>query len=171
VVLPLLAAVPILEALVGWYALRIDAGLDDFDDAAGYHRHVRSVTVITVAGLVPPFAIGVALTAAAYRLPYGLPALHGAREVVLALAGGTLLGGLLAATMVLAARGRTLAAAVLAVTPLALTAGAPAAPAPWLPGTGGVPDLLAIAVTLLAVALLGGLLTVAYTALDHRRTS
>jgi hypothetical protein len=170
-VLPLLAAVPMLEALVGWHAQQIDAGLDDFDDGDAYLRHVRSVALVTVAGLVPPFAIGVALTVAAFRLGYGLPGLHGARDVVLALAGGTLLGGVLAVTMVLAARGGTATAAVLAASPLALTAVAALAPAPWLPTVGGSRDLLLIAVTLLAAVHLAGLLAVGYTALDHRRTS
>jgi hypothetical protein len=170
-VLPLLAAVPMLEALVAWHAVQLDAGLDDFDDRAAYGRHIRSVTVVTVAGLLPPFAVGVALTAAAFRLPYGLPELHGARDVVLALAGGTLLGGLLAATLLLAARGRVAGAAALAVAPLVLTAASAAAPGHWLPAADGSLDLLPIAVTLLAAAHLAGLLAVASTALDHRRTS
>jgi hypothetical protein len=170
-VLPLLAAIPMLEALVAWHARQVDTGLDHFSDRAAYGRHVRSVTVVTVAGLIPPFAAGVALIAAAYRLPYGLPELHGARDVVLALAGGTLLGGLLAATLLLAARGRATAAAALAVTPLVLTAAAAAAPGHWLPAADGSLDLLPIAVTLLAAAHLAGLVAVASTALDHRRTS
>jgi hypothetical protein len=169
--LPLLAAVPLLEALIGWHAVQVDAGLDEFDSGTAYARHLRSVTVVTVAGLVPPLAIGVALIAAAYRLPYGLSGLSGAREVVLALAGGTLLSGVLAATLLLAVRGRTAAAAVLAAAPLVLTGTLPVLAGHWLPTAAATPDLLPIAVTLLAVTHLVGLSAVAHTALDHRRTS
>jgi hypothetical protein len=175
--LPLLAAVPVLEALVGWHAAQLDAGLDTFDSEPAYARHVREVTAVTVAGLLPPLAVGTALAVAAYRLPYGLSGATGAREVVLALAGGTLLGGVFAATLLLAARGRTASAAGLAAAPLLLTLAAGAAPVlgpagTWLPVTAtGTPDLLPIAVILLAVTHLAGLLAVALTALDHRRTS
>jgi hypothetical protein len=169
--LPLLAAVPLLEALIGWHAVQVDAGLDEFDSGTAYAGHLRSVTVVTVAGLVPPLAIGVALIAAAYRLPYGLSGLSGAREVVLALAGGTLLSGVLAATLLLAVRGRTAAAAVLAAAPLVLTGTLPVLAGHWLPTAAATPDLLPIAVTLLAVTHLVGLSAVAHTALDHRRTS
>ena len=169
--LPLLAAVPLLEALIGWHTLQVDAGLDELDSGTAYARHLRSVTVVTVAGLVPPFAIGVALIAAAYQLPYGLSGLYGARDVVLALAGGTLLSGVLAATLLLAARGRTAGAAVLAAAPLVLTGTLPVLSGHWLSTAAGTPDLLPIAVTLLAVTHLVGLSAVAHTALDHRRTS
>jgi hypothetical protein len=170
-ILPLLAAVPLLEALMGWHAREVDAGLDAFDSGTAYARHWRAVTVVTVAGMVPPFAIGVALIAAAHRLPYGLAGLPGARDVVLALAGATLLSGVLAATLLLAARGRTAAAAVLAAAPLVLTGTLPVLAGQWLPTAAGTPDLLPIAVTLLAATHLAGLSAVAHTALDHRRTS
>jgi hypothetical protein len=170
-VLPLLAAVPMLEALVGWHAGQVEAGLDGFDTVDAYAGHLRTVTAVTVAGLVPPFAVGIALAVAAYRLPYGLSAHHASRDVVLALAGGTLLGGVFAATLLLAARGRPAAAAVVAAAPLVLTGAAPTAPSGWLPSIGTAPDLLPIVITLLAVTHLVGLLAVAYTAGDHRRTS
>ena len=172
-VLPLLAAVPVLEALVGWHTSQIDAGLDSAESGPAFAEHLRGVTLVTVAGLLPPLAIGVALAAGAYRLPYGLAAYTDARDLVLALAGGTLLGGVLAATLLLAARGRTAVAAAVAATPPLFTALMPLVPAHLLAPihTGGTSDLLPIIVAILAVTHLVGLLAVAYTALDHRRTS
>jgi hypothetical protein len=166
-VLPLLAAVPMLEALIGWHTGQLDAALDDAESSSAYARHVRNVTVVTVAGLCPPLAVGVALAAAAYRLPYGLSAQHGARDLVLSLAGGVLLGGVLAVTLLLAAHGRTAAAAVLAAAPPTLSAMAPVLAVVW-PAVPG-PDLLPTIVAILAVTLLLGLPAVARTALDHRR--
>jgi hypothetical protein len=126
-----------------------------------------------VAGLLPPLAIGVALAAAAYRLPYGMSAYTDARDVVLALAGGTLLGGVFAVTLLLAARGRIAAAAAVAATPPLLTSLLPLLPAHLLAVLclSGTSDLLAIIVAILAVTHLVGLLAVAHTAVDHRRTS
>lgn len=156
---PLLLAVPALETLVGWYTHQVDAGLDLAESGREYRRHVRSVAVTTVSALLPPLAAGMALTAAAYRLPYGEPA----HDAVLAVAAGTLLGGLLADTALLAARGRTAVAASLAVAaPLAIVA-----LPPLLPALAPLPTVVAV----FAGAHLLGLLTVAHTAADHRRPS
>jgi hypothetical protein len=162
--LPLLAAVPVVQALVGWHVREVRRGLDGAGSGAELRAHLRGVTVVTVAGLLPPLAAGGALAAAAYRLPYGLSAVTGARDAVLALAGGTLLGGVLAATFLLAARGRTAAAATLALAaPLATVVARLMLRTP--------PDPLPAVVAALALTHLLGLLTVAYTGADHRRTS
>ncbi len=157
--IPLLLAVPALETLVGWHMHQVDAGLDMAESGRDYRRHVRSVAVATVAALLPPLAAGIALTAAAYRLPYGAPT----RDGVLALAAGTLLSGLLAGTFLLAARGRTAVAASLTVAaPLAIVA-----LPPLVPALEPLPTIVAV----LAGAHLLGLLAVAHTAADHRRPS
>jgi len=150
--LPLLLAVPILEALIGWHTDQVETG------------QVRGVTVVTLAGLLPPFAVGGALVFAAYRLPPQLAEPVGARAGVLALAGGTLLGGVIAITFLLAARGRTAVAAALAAAPPLATAATEFLP---LPAAGSLPN----AVGVLAVTHLAGLLVVALTAADHRRSS
>ncbi|WP_245665109.1 hypothetical protein [Actinoplanes subtropicus] len=140
--LPLLLAVPILEALIGWST---EAGPDR-----------RGVTAVTLAGLLPPLALGIALAVVAARTE--------ARAEVLALAGGTLLGGVFAVTYLLAARGRTGVAAVLAIAAPLLTVSLKILP---LPAAGPLPD----AVGALAVTHLAGLLAVALTAADPRRAS
>ncbi|XVV11579.1 hypothetical protein ACQP2X_43215 [Actinoplanes sp. CA-131856] len=154
--LPLLLAVPILEALIGWHTDQVDAGLDTATDQAAYRRHVRGVTLITLAGLLPPLAVGVALAVGAYQLPAD------AGEDVLGLAGGTLLGGVFAVTFLLAARGRTGLAATLAVAPPLAVVALPILP---LPAAGPLPDAVAV----LAATHLAGLLVVAMTAADDRR--
>jgi hypothetical protein len=116
---------------------------------------------VTVAALLPPLAAGIALALAAYRLPGGVV---GAREGVLAVAGGILLSGVLAITLLLAAQARTVPAALLALAPPLAAIAAPLVPA--LP-----PDPLRTVVALLAATHLVGLLTVAHTAADPRRTS
>jgi len=161
--LPLLAAVPILEALVAWHVRQVDAGLDLTESDADYGRHVRGVAIVTVAGLLPPLAAGAALAVAAYRLPEGLSTVAGTRDSVLALAAGTLLGGVFAATFLLAARGRTALAAAVAVAPPLATVALPLLPAQ-------LPDRLPLLVVVLMTTHLVGLLTVAQTAADHRRT-
>ena len=152
----MLISVPILEALIGWHTDQVEAGLDAAENGADLDRHVRGITMITVAGLVPPFAVGVALALAAYQIQ--------GRADVLALAGGTLLGGVFAITFLLAARGRTAVAAVLAATPPLATAAYPLLP---LPAAGPLPNAVAV----LAATHLAGLLVVAMTAADHRRTT
>jgi hypothetical protein len=158
--LPLLLAVPILEALIGWHTDQVEAGLDATESGADFGRHVRGVTLITLAGLLPPLAVGCALAVAAYRMPIELAALQGTRAGVLELAGGTLLGGVFAVTFLLAARTRTgVAATVAATPPLALAA------LPLLPvaPAGALPD----AVTVLAATHAVGLLVVAFTRSDR----
>jgi hypothetical protein len=145
--LPLLLAVPILEALIGWHTDQVEGG------------QVRGVTLVTLAGLLPPFAMGAALAVAADRLPTGPPA-----HTVLALSGSTLASGVFAITFLLAARGRTAVAATLAAAPpLAV----PLLKLLPLPAAGPLPN----AVGVLAVTHLAGLLVVALTAADHRRRS
>jgi hypothetical protein len=154
--LPLLLAVPILEALIGWHVDQVDAGLDTSESGADFGRHVRVVTLVTLAGLMPPLAIGVALAIAAQQVSPGM------RAPVLLSAGGMLLGGVFAITFLLAARTRiAVAGAVAAAPPLML------ALIPILPlAAGHLPN----AVGVLAVTHAAGLLVVALTA-DARRTS
>ncbi|MEU7901921.1 hypothetical protein [Actinoplanes sp. NPDC049118] len=160
-VLPLLAAVPVLEALIGWHRRQVEAGLDVAESDQEFREHVGGVNLVTIAALLPPLAAGLALMLGAYRLPAGL---QGAREGVLAFAGGILLSGVLAVTLLLAARNRTVVAAVLAVAPPLAAVATPLVPA--LP-----PDPLPTVVAILAATHLVGLLTVAQTAADPRRTS
>ncbi|MCO8271957.1 hypothetical protein M1L60_15285 [Actinoplanes sp. TRM 88003] len=163
--LPLLLAVPILEALIGWHTGQVEAGLDTTENGADYRKHVRSVTLITIVGLLPPFAVGVALALAAYQLPAAKTS-----AMVLGLAGGTLLGGVFAVTYLLAARSRTGIAATLAAAPPLVTVLLPMLP---LPSSGRLPDAVAV----LAATHLAGLLVVALTAQpaptadEPRRTS
>ncbi|GIF36248.1 hypothetical protein [Actinoplanes xinjiangensis] len=160
--LPLLLAVPLLEGLIGWHTDRLNAGLDSAETPEEFDRHVRNVTAITLAGLLPPLVAGCALLVAAYRLPYGFSAVPGAREAVLALAAATLLGGVFAVTFLLAARTRHgIAATLAAIPPLAAAVLAVAAPPA---------GLLPAAVAVLAATHLAGLLIVALTAADLRRT-
>ncbi|GAA2904920.1 hypothetical protein Acy02nite_54940 [Actinoplanes cyaneus] len=164
VALPLLLAVPMLEALIGWHTARIDAGLDSAQSVGELDRHVRNVTAITLAGLLPPLAAGGALALAAYRLPYQLSHLGATQPAVLALAAGTLLGGVFAITFLLAARSRTGIAATLAAAPSLATLALPLLPQP---DAGPLP----LAVAVLAATHVAGLLIVALTAADLRRTS
>lgn len=157
-VLPLIAAVPVVEALIGWHRRQVDAGLDAAESTAEFRAHVGEVTVVTVAALLPPLAAGAALALAAYKLP---AALEGARDGVLAFAGGILLSGVLALTLLLAAHGRGAVAAALAVAPALAAAATPLVPA--LP-----PEPLPTVVAILAATHLAGLLTVAHAATDTR---
>jgi len=163
VVLPLLAAGPLLEALIGWYRRQVAAALDAAECDAEFRTHVRGVTVVTVAALLPPLAAGVALAVAAYRLPAGLAGTDGARAGVLVFAGGILLSGVLAVTLLLVARGRTGVAASLAVVPPLAALAALVVPA--------LPAALPTVVALLAAVHVAGLLLVARTTADSRRTS
>ncbi|GAA3906826.1 hypothetical protein [Actinoplanes auranticolor] len=160
-VLPLLAAAPVLEALIGWHRRQVESSLDVAESDEEHREHVGGVTVVTVAALLPPLAAGIALALAAYQLPAGV---IGAREGVLAVAGGILLSGVLAITLLLAARGRTFVAALLAVAPPLAAVTAPLVPSLPL-------DPLRTVVAILAATHLVGLLTVAHTAADPRRTS
>jgi hypothetical protein len=154
--LPLLLAVPILEALIGWHIDQVDAGLDTSESFADLDRHSRRVTLVTMAGLLPPLTVGVALAIAAYEVPPGM------RTAVQSAAGGMLLGGVFAITFLLAARTRIAVAAAVAATPPLLLAALPILPL----GAGDLPN----AVGVLVVTHAAGLLVVALTA-DDRRTS
>ncbi|MFI7600793.1 hypothetical protein [Actinoplanes sp. NPDC049681] len=154
-VLPLLAAGPVLEALIGWHRRQVQAGLDAAESDEEFRAHLGGVTVVTVAALVPPLAAGTALAVAAYQVPAGTAA-------VLVFAGGLLLSGVLAITLLLGWRGRTGIATLLAVAPPVTAFAAPLVPA--LPQ-----DPLPIVVGILAATHLAGLLVVARTAADPRR--
>ncbi|UQU66211.1 hypothetical protein COUCH_07980 [Couchioplanes caeruleus] len=158
VVLPLLAAGPLLEALIGWHRRQVQAGLDAAESGREFRTHLGGVTVVTVAALLPPLAAGVALAVAAYRLPAG-----SSTAGVLVLAGGVLLSGVLGITLLLVVRGRTGVAALLAVVPPLAALATPVVPA--------LPAPLPTVVALLAAAHLAGLLIVARTTADSRRTS
>lgn len=165
--LPLLLAVPVLETLIGWHTDRVDAGLDVSETGEELGQHLRGITLITLAGLLPPFGVGCGLAFAAHRMPDALTGLTATHAGVLQLAGGTLLGGIFAITFLLAARKRTAIAAAVAATPPIIVAALPFLPIP----TAGP---LADAVAVLAVTHLGGLLAVALTDLiptTRRRTS
>ncbi|GIF18605.1 hypothetical protein BJ973_008435 [Actinoplanes tereljensis] len=140
--LPLLLAVPILEALIAW-------------NIGQFGARPRGVTLVTLTGLLPPLVLGCGLAVAGFT---------GAPAGVLALAGGTLLSGVFAITFLLGARGRTGIAAVLAAAPPVAVAVLKLLP---LPAAGPLPN----AVGALAVTHAAGLLVVALTAADHRRTS
>lgn len=160
--LPLLLAVPVLEALVCWHTRQVDRGLNAAETKRDLRRHVRGVTMVTVAGLLPPLAAGAALALGAYRLPPGVSGTD--RSGVLALAAGTLLGGVFAGTFLLAARRRTaLAATLAAAAPVAIAARS------LLPGP--VPDRLPAIVAVFAVTHLVGLVAVSLTAADSGRSS
>jgi hypothetical protein len=160
--LPLLVAVPVLEALVCWHIRQVDRGLNAAETERDLRKHVRGVTMVTVAGLLPPLAAGGALAVAAYRLPAGVAPTD--RAGVLALAAGTLLSGVFAGTFLLAARRRTVLAATLAAAaPLAIAA------LPFLPGSA--PGRLPAIVAVFAATHLVGLVAVSMTAADSGRSS
>ncbi|GAA2657221.1 hypothetical protein [Paractinoplanes durhamensis] len=147
--LPLLLAVPILEALIAW----------NIGEAG---TKPRGVTLGTLAGLLPPLTLGCALAVAGFtgtQLPGAIEAAG-----VLPLAGGTLLGGVFAITFLLAARGRTGIAATIAAAPPLVVIVLKLLP---VPAAGALPN----AVGALAVTHAAGLLVVALTAADHRRDS
>ncbi|MEV6601838.1 hypothetical protein AB0M36_34020 [Actinoplanes sp. NPDC051346] len=154
-VIPVLAAGPVLEALIGWHHRQVQAGLDVSESDGEFRAHLSDVTVVTVAALLPPLAVGTALAAAALRLP------GGTRAAVLVFAGGILLSGVLAITLLLGWRGRTGVATLLAMAP----------PAGALVVSRVLPaEPLSAVVALLAATHLAGLLIVARTAADPRRT-
>lgn len=156
--LPLLLAVPLMECLIGWHTARIGAALDSTETTREFRRRLRTVTVLTVAALVPPLAAGCVLSAVAHRLAH----LPGARDAVLVLAAATLLSGVFAITFLLAARSRHgIAAAVAGLPPAAGTV-----LAVFAPPAGPLPAAVAV----LAVMHLAGLFIVALTAADLRRT-
>lgn len=175
--MPLLAAVPALELFVGWHTARVAAGLDAYDDHRAWCRHLRRVAVPTVAALLPPLFAGVALGAAALRLPLGLSAHPDARTTVLALAGGVLLAGVFGITLLLATRHRLVTAALVAVVPvplsmaLTLAPGLAPAPGPGLapgPGPGcAIGCLTGEALLTNAVAVLAGVYAVGLAMTAH----
>jgi hypothetical protein len=153
---PLLFAIPLLEVWIWWHLSRVTAGLVRYDDRVGHLRYVRSLGWTTLAALLPPLAAGAALAGTATRLPYGLSAHPDAPALVVAMACGVLLVGVVAIGRLLSARRRPGLAAAVAWCPvvgaLGLHWGAP------LPG-------IAIA---LAVACAAGLVLAAYVLFDSR---
>ncbi|MGN9907248.1 hypothetical protein ACTMTJ_06780 [Phytohabitans sp. LJ34] len=147
--------VPLLVFVVCWHEARAATAADAHDDLRAFHREVRDLGTVTVGALVPPLVAGVALGAAAYRLPYSLSGHPGARGLVLGCAAVLLLGGVLALTALLAARGRPAVAAVVAAGPLCALA------------AGGA--LLPATVAALAVTYVAGLVLAAHAVFDPER--
>ena len=147
--------VPLLIFVVCWHEARAATAADAHDDLRAFHREVRDLGIVTVGALVPPLVAGVALGAAAYRLPYTLSGHPGARGLVLGCAAVLLLGGVLALAALLAARGRPVIAAVVAAGPLTSLA------------TGGA--LLPATVAALAATYLAGLVLAAHSVFDPER--
>jgi hypothetical protein len=158
--LPLLAAVPMLEVYVGWHTARVSVGLDAYDDRHAYRRHLRWVATVTIGVLVPPLFTGIALTAAAPRLPMRLSDHPDARALVLALASGVLLAGVFALVLLLATRHQLVAAVGLAAAPVTA--------AVCLTAAGPPAGLLRNTVSALAAAYVVGLALATYTLFDPR---
>lgn len=144
--------VPLLVFVVCWHEARAATAADAHDDLRAFHREVRDLGTVTVGALVPPLVAGVALGAAAYRLPYELSGHPGARGLVLGGAAVLLLGGVLALSALLTARGRRVVAAVVAAGPLSALA------------AGGA--LLPATVAALAATYLAGLVLAAHAVFD-----
>ncbi|MDQ7910896.1 hypothetical protein RB614_41040 [Phytohabitans sp. ZYX-F-186] len=147
--------VPLLVFVVCWHEARAATAADAHDDLRAFHREVRDLGTVTVGALVPPLVAGVALGAAAYRLPYQISGHPGARGLVLSGAAVLLLGGVLALTALLVARARPVVAAVVAAGPLSALA------------AGGT--LLPATVAALAVTYLVGLMLAAHAVFDPER--
>jgi hypothetical protein len=166
---PLLLAVPLVEVWVAWHLARVAAGLVRYDDRDRYLRYARRIGWSTLTALLPPLVAGAALAGTATRLPYGLSAHPDAPAVVLAMAGGVLLAGVVAVGWLLAARSRRwLAAAVTgapALTTLALSVTVPIRTATSLDGWSQPLPAIVIA---LAVTYAVGLVLVAYVLFDAR---
>ncbi|WP_345535196.1 hypothetical protein [Phytohabitans rumicis] len=111
----LVLGVPLIVLFVRWYAARAATAADTHDDARAFRREVRDLATVTLGALAPPLVAGVALGGAAYRLPYRLSGHPEARALVLGLAAGLLLCGVLALTALLIARGRPVVAAAVAL--------------------------------------------------------
>lgn len=152
-VAPLLVALPLVELFAARHAARAVGALDGLDSPAAYRRRIRTLAWRTLAALLPPLLAGVALVAAARRLPFG-PAGHpDARAAVLTLACGMLLAGLTGAVAILRVRGRLVAAALVALCPAILLSAPPTAltsaaalPTAWTAAPTAAP-LLALAYT------------------------
>jgi hypothetical protein len=166
---PLLLAVPVVEVWVAWHLARVAAGLVRYDDRDRYLRYARRIGRSTLTGPLPPLAAGAALAGTATRLPYGLSAHPDAPAVVLAMAGGVLLAGVVAVGWLLSARGRRwLAAAVTGAPALAILALSVTVPTRMATSLGGWSQLLPATVIALAVAYAAGLVLVAYVLFDAR---
>ena len=125
-VVPLLLTLPVVQLWLGWHVHRVTVGPGRADRAA-HQRYVHRVAWGTLGALLPALVAGVALLAAAPRLPYGLSHHPDPPGLVHALATGVLLAGLMALGSLLAARARPGLAALVVGAPLlatpALTAG------------------------------------------------
>jgi hypothetical protein len=122
---PLLFAIPVLELWIWWHLTRVAAGLVRYDDRDRYLRYVRSLGWATLAALLPPLVAGAALAGTAARLPYGLSAHPDAPALVLAMACGVLLVGVVAIGRLLSARHRPGLAAVVGWCPVLGALGLP----------------------------------------------
>lgn len=188
-VLPLLAAIPLVEIFVGWHLSRVALGLDTYDDHRAYRRHLRRVAGLSIVLLLPPLLSGVVLATAADHLPMRLSDHADVRTVLLALASGVLLAGVFAMVLLLSTRRWLATAALLATAPAGLAVGltfygTPAAlagvPRPLAAPTDGAPlfdcvltctaseSLLPNAVLSLTVVFVLGLSVSAYALFDPR---
>lgn len=169
VVVPLLVSVPLIEVWAGWHLARVAAGLARHDDRAQHERYARRLGWATLAVLLPPLVAGAALAGSAHRLPYRLSEHPDAPALVLAVAGGVLLAGVVAVGWLLAARDRPGLAAAVGV---GVVGGTPvlAAAVPGLAVTslGGWGQLLPATVIALAAAYAVGLVLAAYVLVDTR---
>lgn len=111
-----LAALPLAELLAGWHLARLAAGLR-YDDRLRHQRYLRRVGWATVVVLLMPLLGGAALAGMAARLPVGLSGHPEARALLLALAAGALLAGVVAIGRLIAARGRAVLAALVTTGP------------------------------------------------------
>jgi hypothetical protein len=167
--LPVLVALPAAEVWVGWHRARVAAGLARYDDRTAHQRYARRVAWATLAALLPPLVAGAALAGTAHRLPSWLSAHPDAPALVLSMASGVLLAGLLALGSLLATRDRPGPAA--AVTGgavaggLVLAASVPGLAATSLSGWG---PLLPATVVALATAYLAGLILASHVLFDSR---
>jgi hypothetical protein len=166
---PLLVALPALELWVGWHLARVTAGLARYDDRDQHVRYVRRLGWTTLTALLPPLTAGAALAGTATRLPAGLSHHPDAPALVLSMASGVLLAGVVATGWLLSARQRPALAAAVTGAPvlaaLGLHAGVPGLPATSLTGWGQLLPSVAVG---MAVAYAAGLVLAAYVLFDSR---
>ncbi|HEY8471314.1 MAG TPA: hypothetical protein VIL37_01605 [Natronosporangium sp.] len=166
---PLLVTIPGLELWVGWHLARVSEGLTRYDEREAHLRYVRRIGWATLAALLPPLAAGTALAGTAGRLPYGLSAHPDVPALVLALASGVLLAGVVATGWLLAARRRFGLAALVTGAPVVIALGlsisVPGLAATSLSGWGQLLPSVAVG---LAAAYAAGLILAAFVLFDTR---
>lgn len=166
---PLLLAVPLAEIWIAGHLRRHTDALTRFDDRDAYLRHLRRSAAATLAAALPPLVAAAALAGTAHRLPYRLSEHPDAPALLLAMAGGVLLAGVVATSWLLAARARPWPAAAVisgaALGTLALHTSVPGLAATSLSGWGQPLPALVVA---LAIAYVAGLALTAMVLLDSR---